>query len=136
MSSANSSRTSSPEPSTMASGTTYDLNEDDVDDLFKSPTGSVLSAKSKKDIEKICNEELSNILEDCFLCDEDADSSRGVKEYYKEGVLQNMLPKNKKTRRKYKKYQDHYLDYCNDITANPSGAVNSQFTLCNYFNDR
>ena len=119
-----------------SASTTRSLSADDVDKLFTSPCGSKLSIDKETDVNKICCEELSNILEDCFLDDDEDDSGRPMEEFYKNGVLEDLVPKNKKTLKKYKNYQSDYLQYCSDTNLNPSGKVNSQFTLCNYFNDR
>ena len=108
----------------------------DVDRLFISPSGSKLSIDKEADTDKICCEELSNILEDCFLEDDEKDTGKPIEEFYKDGVLKGLVPKNKKTLQKYKKYQNDYIEYCSDLSMNPSGKENSQFTLCNYFHDR
>ena len=115
---------------------TQTMLAEEVDKLFVSPSGSKISIEKEDDVNKLCCEELSNIIEDCFLEDDEKDSGKPIEEFYKQGVLDNLIPKNKKTQRKYKKYQDDYLDYSKDRIANPAGKVNSQYTLCNYFNDR
>ena len=85
---------------------------------------------------KICDTELADILEDCFLDDDVEDTGRPMEEFYKAGVLHALVPKNKKTFKIYNKYQKDYFDYCNDPDLNPSGMINSQFSMCNYFHDR
>ena len=135
-----SSRTSESSASASAAGmsgsTCKSVRTNDVDELFVSPSGSKLSLKTEAETNKICCEELSNILEDCFLEDDKKDTGKPIEEFYKDGVLKGLIPKNKKTLQKYKKYQNDYLEYCSDLLLNPSGKENSQFTLCNYFDDR
>ena len=111
-------------------------NAEDIDKLFVSPSGSKISIEKEDDVNRFCCEELSNIIEDCFLEDDEKYSGKPIKEFYKQGVLEHLIPRNKKNQRNYKKYQDDYLDYCKDKNAHPGGKVNSQYTLCNYFNDR
>ena len=135
-----SSRTSESSASASAAGmsgsTCKSVRTNDVDELFVSPSGSKLSLKTEAETNKICCEELSNILEDCFLEDDKKDTKKLSKIFYKDGVLKGIIAKNKKTLQKYKKYQKDYLKYCSDLSMNPSGKENSQFTLCNYFHDR
>ena len=109
------------------------VTNEEIKKLFKSPVANILSDKLKT---ATCLEELGDILEDCFRDDDDKDEGRPVDEFYKDGVLEGMVPKNKKTLRKYKNYQRDYLEYCDDKNLNPSGKANSQYTLCNYFHDR
>ena len=96
------------------------ITPDDVDNLFISPTGSKLTIEKEKDLEKICCEELSDILKDCFLEDDKKDTGKKIEEFYKDGVLEGLVPKNKKTLRKYKNYQNDYMDCCSDLTMNTS----------------
>ena len=109
----------------MSKSTCKSVRTDDVDELFLSPSGSKLSLKSEEETNKICCEELSNILEDCFLEDDEKDTGKPIEEFYKDGVLKGLIPKNKKTLQKYKKYQKDYLEYCSDLSLNPSGKENS-----------
>ena len=118
----------------MSTSTCKSVRTNDVDELFVSPSGSKLNTEAETN--KICCKELSNILEDCFLEDDEKDTGKPIEEFYKDGVLKGLIPKNKKTLQKYKKYQNDYLEYCSDLSMNPSGKENSQFTLCNYFHDR
>ena len=119
-----------------STSTCKSVRTNDVDNLFLSPSGSKLSINSEAETNKICCEELSNILEDCFLEDDANDTGKPIEEFYKDGVMKGLVPKNKKTQQKYEKYQNDYLEYCSDLSMNPSGKENSQFTLCNYFHDR
>ena len=136
MSASNSVSSESSSPACMSKSTCKSVRTDDVNELFVSPSGSKLSLKTEKETNKICCEELSNILEDCFLEDDEKDTGKPIEEFYKDGVLKGLIPKNKKTLQKYKKYQKDYLEYCSDLSLNPSGKENSQYTLCNYFHDR
>ena len=119
-------------PSTIDSSN--NTHEKQIENLFQSPNGSVITAITE-DTNKICDTELSDIFEDYFL-NEEGDSGKPIEEFYKEGVIRGLVPKNKKTQRKYQSYQSDYIQYCNNSDLNPSGKIESQFTLCNYFNDR
>ena len=121
--------------SVSTADTRVSMHEETITNLFKLPVVNLISDKPK-DGSCICIEELGDILEDCFRIDDENDEGRPLEEFYKDGVLENMVPKNKKTLKKYKNYQNDYLEYCEDRELNPTGKVNSQFTLCNYFHDR
>ena len=63
---------------------TYDpqsINPDDVDKLFTFPIGSKLSIENEKDVENICCKELSDILEDCFLTNDEKDKGKKSKNF-------------------------------------------------------
>ena len=82
----------------------------------------------------ICWEEWSYILEDCFLDDDDKDTGKNWK-ILQGWIFRQSCPKSKNILQKNKIYQNDYMEYCSDLTMNPSGKVNRQFTFFNYFND-
>ena len=94
----------------------FSITDEEIKKLFKSHVANVLSNRLKT---ATCLEELGDILDDCFRDDNDKDEGRPAEAFYKDGLMEEMVPKNRKTLRKYKNYQRQYLEYCDDKNLDP-----------------
>ena len=112
------------------------VNTYDLESLFRSPSAKLV-VNYKDDEFAICDDELVGIIEDSFLEDDEFDEGKPIEDYYKDGVKELMIPKNKNKKQKYKRYLEDYLAYCRDPDLDPNGNIKSPvIIICKFFHDR